>query len=288
MKTTKALLVTVLTVAGVCATVASGGAPMGSPTAQLGEGNWGFGIEYGYEEMDLEATGTVTDESIPFFWSQDFEIEDLTSNMVFGSLSYGMCDTWDIFVRVGVADASDAIILPPADSTAAERSDAFDGDFGIAWGVGTRGTFCRSGPWSVGGVMQVTWFEPDESEFSVMDPFLPDETWRGEVDLEYWQAQFGLAAAFQADAWRFWAGPFFQFVEGDMDFDGRAFLGDDPAGVSLNWSSDLDESSQFGVFGGINWAVADSVNLRVEGQVTGDSFLFSVGALFIPGGPSEF
>jgi hypothetical protein len=286
MRTTKTLLATTLVVAGLLAAVASGGAPMGSPTAQLGEGKWGWGVEYGYEQMDLEASGKVTDQSIPFFWSQDFKIEDLASNLLFGSLSYGICDTWDIFVRVGAADASDDIILSPADSTAAERRDAFDGDFGVAWGVGTRGTFCRSGPWSVGGVMQVTWFRPGDSDFSIVDPFLPDETWVGQVDLEYWQAQFGLAAALQSGIWRVWAGPFLQFVGGDMDFDGTAIIGDSSAG--LKWSSDIRQSSEIGAFAGMSWAFTDSFNLRVEGQVTEDSFLLSAGVLFIPGRTSEF
>ncbi len=286
MTTTKTLLMTTLVAAALGATVAFGGAPMGSPTAQLGEGKWGFGIEYAYEQMDLEASGTVTDESIPFFWTQEFEIEDLTSNMVFGSLSYGISDTWDIFGRVGAANASDSIILSPADSTAAERSDDFDGGWGLAWGIGTRATLVRWGSFSVGSVMQVTWFQPGESDFSIADPFLPDETWVGDVDLDYWQAQFGLAAAVQSGIWRGWVGPFLQFVEGDLDFDGTAIIGDSTAG--LNWSSDIHQSSEIGVFGGMNWAFTDSFNLRLEGQVTEDSFLVSVGALLIPEGTAEF
>ena len=53
---TAALLIT-----GSLVAVASS-APMGPPTAYLGAGRWGVGAEYGYGQMDLETSGTVTDE----------------------------------------------------------------------------------------------------------------------------------------------------------------------------------------------------------------------------------
>lgn len=49
----KALLVVGLVSMAVLASTALGGAPMGPPMALLGEGNVGFGGEYGHESMDL-------------------------------------------------------------------------------------------------------------------------------------------------------------------------------------------------------------------------------------------
>ncbi len=281
MNPVKTLLLATLVAAGILVSVADAGAPMGPPIAVVGEGKWAVGLEGAYEQLNMKAAGHVVDQATDFSWTQRFEVDSLNSLMGFVDVAYGICDTWDIFARIGVADASDEIIIPPADSTAAERRDDFDGSFGLAWGVGTRGTFCRSGPWSVGGLMQVTWFQPGDSDFSVADPFLPDESWAGSADLEYWQAQFALAAAYQVDTVRLWGGPFMQFIEGDLDFSGDAIIGGVPAGP-LDWTSDLQQESALGGFLGASWAVAGGFNLWAEGQITSDSWLIGVGALFLP------
>ncbi len=271
-------------VTGVLVSVAEGGAPMGPATAFLGEGRWAVGGEYAYEQTDLEAFGTVTERFLndtSFFWTQPVRIDDLTSNMFFGTLAFGICDNWDIFARLGAADAKDRIVALTADADAVERQDDFDGSFGLAWGAGTRATFCRFGPWSFGGLMQVTWFRPGSSDFSIVDPLIPDESWVGDMKLNYWQAQASLAATYQADKWRFWAGPFLQFIRGDMNFNGAAVL--DGAGVStIRWASDLQESTQVGGHFGANWEVSDVFDVWVEGQITGDSWLVGVGAMIRP------
>jgi hypothetical protein len=274
----------VLIVVGVLVSVAPAGAPMGPATAFLGEGRWSIGAEYGYEEMDLDAFGMVTERFLndtTFSWTQPFRIDDFRSQMFFGTLAFGICDNWDIFARIGAADAKDTIVAVPADTDAVERQNEFDGSFGLAWGAGTRATFCRSGPWSFGGLMQVTWFRPGSSDFSVADPLIPDESWVGDVKLNYWQAQAALAATYQADKWRFWAGPFLQFIQGDMNFRGAAVL--DGAGVStIRWTSDIHESAQVGGHFGTNWEVSDTFDVWVEGQITGDSWLVGVGAMIRP------
>ena len=179
---------------------------------------------------------------------------------MFGILAYGVTDTWDIFARLGASDARGTIVLPPASVTSEERQGDYDGSFGIAWGVGTRATLYQAGPWSFGGLVQVTWFRPGDSDFSIMDPLItPDEAWVGEAKLNYWQAQASLAAAFQVDTWRLWAGPFVQFTQGDMDFDGTTTL----AGLTgtLKWRSTIDDSFQVGGHFGANWEICDQFNL---------------------------
>ncbi len=269
---------------GILVSAAPAGAPLGPATAFLGEGRWAVGGEYAYEQMSLEASGTVTEQFLndtTFFWTQPAQIDDLTSNMFFGTLAFGICDTWDIFARIGAADAKDKIVALQADADAVQRQNDFDGSFGLAWGVGTRATFYRSGPWSFGGLMQVTWFRPGSSDFSIDDPLIPDESWVGDMKLDYWQAQAALAATYQVDKWRFWAGPFLQFIRGDMDFNGTAVL--DGAGVStIRWTGDLQESTQVGGHFGANWEVSDVFDVWVGGQITGDSWLVGIGALLRP------
>ncbi len=97
----KALLVVGLVSMAVLASTALGGAPMGPPMALLGEGNVGFGGEYGHESMDLRANGTLSAVygGVPFDFVETIEIEDLSMNMFFVTLGYGVCDNWDIFLR---------------------------------------------------------------------------------------------------------------------------------------------------------------------------------------------
>jgi hypothetical protein len=273
-----------MAVTGGFASMASGGAPMGLPRAYVGEGQWAVGVEYGREQGDLQAYGRVEETLLngsSFFWTQPFEMLDLGRNMIFGTIAHGICENWDIFGRVGVSDAKDELVARQADSDAVERRDDFDGGFGLAWGAGTRATFCRTGPWSFGALAQITWFRPGESDFTVADPLIPDESWVGEAELDYWQAQASVAAMYQIDRLHLWAGPFLQFVRGDLDFDGSAVLAG--AGVStIRASTELQESSQFGAHFGAHWEMSDAFNLWVEGQLTEDSWLVGVGGVFVP------
>ncbi len=272
-----------LVVIGALVSVALAGAPMGSPTAYLGAGNWGVGAEYGYGSMDLEASGTVTEVTGPLdiSWSQHFEIDNLKSNMAFGTIAYGLTDTWDLFARLGATDARDTLVVSPSAMRAEERQGDFDGSFGLAWGVGTRATLHKAGPWSLGGLVQFTWFRPGDSDFSITpDPLIPDESWAGEAKLHYWQAQASLAAIYQANTWRLWAGPFVQYTQGDMDFRGTTSIASLTG--TINWSSTIGDAWRVGGHFGANWEIRDQLNLWLEGQIASDSWLVGVGLVFVP------
>ena len=277
---TAALLIT-----GSLVAVASS-APMGPPTAYLGAGRWGVGAEYGYGQMDLKTSGTVRDEvarslSQTYLWDQDFRVDTLKSNMIFGTIAYGVMDNWDIFVRLGANNAqSDIKALPPENNTS-ETEGSFDGSFGFAAGAGTRVTFYQAQPWALGGLIQGTWFHTSMSDFRIMDPYFPeDETWVGEAKLDYWQIQASVAAALQVDKWRLWAGPFVQYTQGSLDFDGRASIAS--LSDTLKWRSDIDDSFQVGGHFGANWEISDQFNLWLEGQVTPDTWTVGIGAVIIP------
>jgi hypothetical protein len=303
MKTTKALLITTLLVTGILAPAAPGGAPMGPPAAMLGEGNWSIGAEFGREQIDLQGCGTfgtvyvidpLTVEAWDFIESQ--RIKNLEMNMIFGTVAVGICDNLDLFVRVGAADAQDEMTatgdVVDIGIPGEYSIGSLDSSFGLAWGAGTRATFCRWGPWSIGGLMQVTWFDPGDSDIMYADPVpagpgdvpFPDARQVGEARIDFWQAQFSLAAVYQVDTLRFWAGPFLQFIEGDLKRDGRVlFLSGGEFvdfGDTFDASSDIQEQSQFGAHFGTSWEITDQWNLWVEGQVTGDSWLIGIGTFF--------
>ncbi|MBM4029728.1 MAG: hypothetical protein FJ280_30660 [Planctomycetes bacterium] len=262
----------------VGASVASGGAPMGVPQAFVGPGGWAIGGTYGREQMDLTASGTIQGLAAP----QDFEIENLQSNMFLATLAYGLRENWDVYVLAGVANAADDIVVlaPPVEG--GEVRDSFRGGYGLALGVGTRATFLREGPWSVGGLAQLSWFRPGDSRFTGPDPYLPDTTWVGNVDLSYWQVQASVAAAYDAGPWRFWAGPYLRFLQGNMDFDGNVVVTGLVDTTPLTWSSSFDDSFNVGAHFGARWKMNAEWNLWLEGQITGDSWLVGLGAVFVP------
>jgi hypothetical protein len=279
----KPCLIVALAVLAVFTATGLAGAPMGPPIAVLGEGRWGIGAEYGYEMMDLEAFGIISEVRLgPLDPAAEIlEVRDLTTNMIFGSLAYGICDNWDIFARAGVADAQDEVVVSARSGGTPGEMSTYEGSFGFAWGAGTRATFCRSGPWSFGGLVQATWFTPGESDWASQNPAVPSEVAVGTAELDYWQTQVSLAAVYQVDSSHLWVGPFLQFVEGNLDRSGDIVDGGTPVGT-FSASSDVEEASQIGAHAGFHWQVAKDFDFWIEGQYTADSWLASVSVVLIP------
>lgn len=303
MTKAKTLLVVGLVSTAIFASAALGGGPMGPPMALLGEGHWGFGAEYGHATMDLQASGMlemINGDQI-FHFVENVQIDNLTMNMFFGTLAYGVCDNWDIFARLGAADARDDatgtanIPQDPHNPLWLVESlgvpqryslEGLDSNFGFAWGVGTRATFCRSGPWAFGGLAQATFFKPGDSSIRYMDPLWAQEDVDhvGHAKLDFWETQVSLAVSYQVDTLRLWAGPYLQFVMGDFDRDGNILFAGAPLpnGSSFSASSDLQQQSEIGGHFGGDWSVSQQVDLWVEGQVTGDSWFVGIGLMFKP------
>jgi hypothetical protein len=268
---------------------------MGPPIAVLGEGQWSIGGEFAHEQIDLQGTGMfqsvfLLDPAETFDFVETQQIQDLELNMFFGTLAYGVCDNWDLFVRVGAADAQDDIsatadvvdIGVPGEYSLGQ----FDASYGLAWGVGTRATFCRSGPWSFGGLVQVTWFEPDDSDIEYPDPIVPPDgqtiTQVGDASIDFWQTQVSMAVAYEMEEFRVWAGPFLQFIEGDFERSGSILVDGEDFGDTFDASGEIRDESQFGGFLGASWNMAEQWTLWGEGQITGDSWLVGVGIVFTP------
>lgn len=272
-----------LVAAVVLGSVAFAGAPLGGPIATLEERQWTVGLEYGYEKADLEGHGSVvrTDGGGFTHSLESVDIDGLATRMIFGSLAYGVCDNWDLFVRLGAADAQDGVRIHGAPAGGSPERFNYDGDYDVAWGIGTRATFCLWGPWRFGGLLQTTWFDPKSSDFSSTDPDAADTVFVGSADLEFWQTQVALAAVYQIDTLSFWLGPFLQFVEGDMDRNGRMIVSGVDGG-SFRGSADIQETSQLGLHAGIDWEVTARINCRIEGQFTRDSWLLGIGGVIRP------
>ena len=284
MKTDLSILGIVLCLIAWPGSAARGAAPLGPPVAVLEEGQWTVGLEYGYAETDLRAHGTcltMPEGEDPVYSAERVDIRKLASRMIFGSLAYGVVDTWDLFLRIGTADAQDHVNVCATPVNGGASRLNYDGGYGLACGIGTRATFCHWGPWQFGGTMQVTWLDPGESDLAWSDPEVPGSTVVGRMDIDLWQAQMALAATYQIDTLRFWAGPFLQFVQGDFDRRGETFA-DGLSTGHVTCSSDTEETSQVGIHLGMIWEASNRTSCWVEGQYTRDSWVFGLGAAIRP------
>lgn len=259
------------------AVAAQGSIPMGSPTAVLEEGRWAVGLEYGYGKADLRAFGTYIEspaEDDPTSAFEVFAIKGLRSHMALVSLAYGICDNWDVFGRLGVANVQDDVVGQMGQF-------AYRGGSGFAGGLGSRATFCQWGPWSFGGQTQVTWLSPGRSEFTLVDPDAEDRVSVGSADMTFWQTQVALAAAYQIDTLHFWAGPCLEFVRGSLDRNGAILIEGVDSG-SFRADGTIEERSQLGLHFGVMWQKSRALSLWTGGQVTKDSWAVGFGGMFQP------
>ena len=266
-----------------CGTITYAGAPTGIPMAMLEEGQWSVGLGYGYGEIDWEAYGLnlqIPDEGSPSYTAEFIDLDGVRVRTVLGTLAYGICDTWDVFLHLGAADVRNNLAIGTTPGASPERL-SFDGDLGLAWGLGTRATFCHWGPWRFGGLVQMTWFSPQDSDFSSADRDDPNTVNVGKADIEFWETQVALAAVYQIDTLRFWAGPFLQFVEGDLTRHGQTVV-DGAATGRFRSSADIEENTQAGVHLGLNWEASPKTNVQIEGQFTADSWFFGLSGVIQP------
>lgn len=280
----RTLLLAVLpAVVGICSTGVLAGSPLGPPRAIAGHHRWIVDFEYAHQRIDLTTCGKCSEAYDPLWDSpitswRRFKVKDLKSDMFFGSLGYGIHENLDVFVRFGAADAEDEI--SPVEFTTCPdcaHDFAFDGSYGFAWGVGTRATFCQSGNLAWGGLLQVTWVDPDESELSWQNPDDPGERLSGEMDLDWREIQIATGPTWQVtDGLCVYGGPFWQFVRGDLDVTSSWILDEAEAG-RLVCSHDVKEESEFGGYVGALWDLLENASLYAEYKFSDDFWGIGVG-----------
>ncbi|MHC4566495.1 MAG: hypothetical protein ACYTE3_12135, partial [Planctomycetota bacterium] len=134
-----AMLAGVVIVVSLSSSVALALPPMGPPKAMVGMDQWTVGLGYSYGEMDLEANGKgQEDQGFGFapISLDKHDIENLTTNMVLASLGFGVSDSWDVFISVGGADATDDITEELASGPDGNKYTGLDSSFEFAYGIG--------------------------------------------------------------------------------------------------------------------------------------------------------
>ena len=253
--------------------------PMGPPKALYGLNRWGFGIEYGNQTMDLEADATVSEimivdpdvyEAPPRKFKHN--IDNLKSNILMVRAGYGLNDNWDAFLRLGLADAKgDIEYLNPVNPSPYEYK-GFEGSFGFGWGIGTRATFWQDDTVSWGGLLQITWLEPDNSGVTLSG----EPNFDGDVEIDIEEVQIAVGPTWRAnDSISIYGGPFVHFVNGDLDINGRTT--DRGTEFILETTGDIEEESQFGGYAGAHLEMDENTSCYIECQLTNDAWGIGIG-----------
>jgi opacity protein-like surface antigen len=250
--------------------------PMGPPKALLGQDRWDIGIEYSHQTMDLDADCKVTeidaDDVIP---PREYKhnINDLKSNIIMARAGYGINDNWDAFLRLGLADAKCDIEYIYPDNATPDKYKGFDGNFGLAWGFGTKATFWQGEELSWGGLFQITWLEPDDSSIKLSG----DPEFSGKAEIDIWEVQIAAGPTWRlVDSVCLYGGPFLHYVNGDLDYSGQTV--DMGSEIRVEASGDIEEKSQFGGYVGAQLDVDVNTSCFIECQLTGDAWGIGIGA----------
>jgi opacity protein-like surface antigen len=271
-----ALMITALSNSAVLALV-----PMGPPKALLGQDRWDIGIEYTHQSLDLEATGDVTETDI-IPGVGDFtavrkvkhKINDLKSDIVMARAGYGINNSWDAFVRLGLANAKGDMEQTYPDGSPTDTFKGYDGSFGLAWGLGTKATFWQDEQLSWGGLVQITWLDPGDGSVKLSG----DPAFSGKADINnMWEVQIAGGPTWRLENnLRIYGGPFLHFVNGDLDISGTTTdLGTE---IHTKTSSDIKEKSEFGGYVGAQLDVDQNTSCIVEFQLTSDAWGIGIGA----------
>jgi len=277
-----ALLTVILIVIGLSGSVVMALPPMGPPRAMVGQDRWAVDVGVSHSKMDLEAFGEAREDPDGAGWLPKsyakHKIEDLTSNMLLGRLSYGAYDTVDVFVCLGLSDAQDDMTEELATGGDGNKYTGLECSHGLAYGVGARATFWQEGNIVWGGLFQILWHNPSDGDIDLAPTDGDPAKLSGDVELDLQEIQVAVGPTVNLDGFSVYGGPFLHFVTGDLDIDASGT--DSFSAVNrVDLSQDIREESEFGVFVGAQGEWDKDTGWFAEFQMTGDAWGIGIGGI---------
>lgn len=268
--------------------------PMGPPSAGLKQRQFSAGAEYSYSRMDItlnhgKGSWSGFTNGVPGGSNSgkmaSGTIKNLNLNKVYAKLGYGITDNWEIFLRLGGAnvdfnygDQARPLFPVPVSGGGGRLfpvGQKGDGDNGFAIGLGTKATFYERNDLKLGGLFQISWSRSKGKGAGTfanggVNSFA--EQWSHSVDVEITEIQVALGPTYKlAEKISIYGGPFFHFIDGDIDGKYRE-SGNIGPGLFGNYYSDysydIDESSIFGGYLGTQIDVTKDISFNIEYQHT--------------------
>lgn len=247
--------------------------PMGPPGSALREGDYRVTLDYAFGEMDLDLAGgkwsaRLDGDPYEAGAANSITIKDFKTHRVYAGLGYGIYENWDVFARLGGANATFG------DSIWKDGED-FEGNNDLLVGAGIKGTFHETDRVRLGGLLQVSYAEYD-----------------GELDASGWpssdfveatvtEAQLALGATyFWTRRVSLYAGPFVHYMTGDFK-DTFTMYDDDLSGlVHTVYTWEIDNGLTYGGYLGAQIALGHNCLFNVEYQMTSDANTIGMGLLW--------
>lgn len=227
------LLFVVLMVLGACGSSALALDLLGTPTAGLAASQWEVGSEYMFSDLSVEVEKNPNEE-------------DLQTNKACGKIGYGVTDNWEVFVRLGVANAN-AEWLP---------DDIDTGSTEFACSAGTKVTFLEGDTCKWGALF--SWSQMKSEDKS---------------------PAFGVWSQVDFDEFQIAVGPTVTVSEGLCVYCGVQYQWLDGDACEFSGTFDID-SEGYGGFVGAEFHLNDNAALTTEVQYTDDAVGVGAGLLW--------
>ncbi len=279
------LFAVIFIVIGLSGSIVMALPPMGPPRALVGQDRWAIDVGVSHSKMDLETFGTThPDDGLGYLPGtiaySKHQIEDLTSNMVLGRISYGAYDTIDVFACIGLSDATDDMTEELATGGDGNKYTGMECGHGIAYGLGARATFWQEGDIVWGGLVQILWENPGEGDIDMTPSGTSPDPSRltGDAEIDLQEVQVAVGPTVQLQGFSVYGGPFLHFITGDLDVE---VTGTDSSMTvnKVKLSQDVREESEFGFFAGGHGEVDQNTSWFVEFQITGDAWGVGIGGV---------
>jgi len=227
--------------------------PMGPPTAGLKKGHPSIGIEYFYEEGDLEL-----DNGRAFGYPAESVDMSTRMHMVTALVGYGLSDNWEVFLRIGsgVAGRANGNFNDTIFAGSYSGKLEFDGDSSFVIGAGTKVTFYEQQKLKVGGLIQVSRSEHDSDTRHTYD----GDTLNWDTEVSIIEVQCAAGPTYQwSDKVVIYGGPFLSHIDGDVDGKHERTYGS-----PYRFSYDIDNEYDFGGYIGTLIDLGGNLSCTVE------------------------
>lgn len=217
---------------------------LGTPTAEMDQGQWNVGFNYAYLSTDLDTTTVKGTDG-----SYKLEINDNNVQRYYGSIGYGITAMWEAYIQLGLADVKTRFKEP------GEPEFGLNWDNDFAWGWGTRYTFYEQDTVRWGVTVQMNWLDTSWDDTDVT------------VDYSDYDLLVGVGPTVDMGTWKLYGGPFYYMLDGDLDV----------KGIDFKESGDLQEDSNFGGFIGAQCTAMDNYDVTAEFSFTGSGWAIGAG-----------
>lgn len=235
--------------------------PMGPPRAGVSEGQFSFGTDMSYGEMDLKLTGGkwANPNTDPVAGTLlDRTIKGFETTKLYATAGYGFAKNWEAFLGIGATKSEFGDDLW-------NSGEDFDSGIGLGVRGGVKTTIfdLPELDLQLGGLIQLNWANYD-GKLTTSQQVGPDF-----VELDLMEMQIAVGATYLwADGLTIYAGPFLQYIRGDLEQL-------DVGGFDDTW--DIDEGPTWGVYLGALVDLTENCIVNIEYQQSSDANVLGAG-----------